>query len=432
MGRSKSDQFYHKIASYTFGHRVTLHDFNRIGEVLVSICRREAELDETPEHVFKTLNARSDASCDITAEKEQNFKADNVPGRLEMQCDLCKKAKPPDEFPLDTVSESCEHYPGVCFRCVVDYVHKNKTCPQPNCQVEVDQSSERVKYCHAALARMFIDYSVVYEENRRKMVSAVGNKITVFSISGDTAWIDYTPELTVPELMKEVEEQTKIKTSNQKIMYNDQRLRPYKTPTKPYLLSDYGIKQHESLTLIVPLFCIPEDLDCVVFDLSWEFPKKNPDFLDASCLAFENRDFLQVIDWNHPENDFYLKGAIKHTHEITYGGQEGHQTINVSLKALPTYVSGLYFVLSSWKSPNLSAFSNPSLKFYPESQPENNLCKTTFTHALNSQAVIMCSVVRQNERWLIFDSDEDCCVNGNSKMYNPIRKQIEKLIAKDE
>ena len=88
-------------------------------------------------------------------------------------------------------------------------------------------------------------------------------------------------------------------------------LQTTKGPGQAFTLSDYNVTENSALSLIVPLYCIPENLDHVVFDLSWVFPKVNPDFLDASCLAFQKTEFIQVIDWNHSTNDYYLKGKLK-------------------------------------------------------------------------------------------------------------------------
>lgn len=127
---------------------------------------------------------------------------------------------------------------------------------------------------------------------------------------------------------------------------------------------------------------------------------------------------------------FFSAGAIQHSTQNvkTAGGRIGHQTIHVYLKRLPSNITHLYFTLSSWKAANLSAFSNPSLQFYEASDPGTNLCSTTITHALSSQAVVICSVVRARNQWQIFECDLNGCVDGNTKKYNPIRERIAYLI----
>ena len=198
-------------------------------------------------------------------------------------------------------------------------------------------------------------------------------------------------------------------------------------------LKDYGIEKNATISLIVPLYCIPDNLDHVVFDLSWEFPSTNPDFLDATCMAFENTSFVQVIDWNHPTNDYFLKNSVRHTEKNLTGpgAKTGHQTIHVYLKKVPRNITHLFFTLSSWRSPNLSAFHNPSLRFYEASSEGVNLCSTTFTNALSSQAVIMCACICTGNEWFIEEcGGADGLANGNAKRYNPIREKIVQLIEK--
>lgn len=83
----------------------------------------------------------------------------------------------------------------------------------------------------------------------------------------------------------------------------------------------------------------------------------------------------------------------------------GHHTINLSLQNLPPCITHMFFTLSAWASPNISRYPNPSLRFYKQANPDNDLCKTTFQHAASSQAVIMCSVSKgKYNRWEIFEN----------------------------
>src|SRR5437016_90312 len=72
----------------------------------------------------------------------------------------------------------------------------------------------------------------------------------------------------------------------------------------------------------------------------------------------------------------------------------GHQTITAQLDQLPAEVTQLYFVLSSFKSPTIGHFQNPSFKLVDGTQPDKPLCAYQLEQAANSQAVIMCCVSR--------------------------------------
>ncbi|XP_053401088.1 uncharacterized protein LOC128557590 [Mercenaria mercenaria] len=280
-----------------------------------------------------------------------------------------------------------------------------------------------VEFFQTKLDRLFVDYSKVLEQ-RAMMLKPSGDLISVSTINGDTEWFPFRANMRIVELKREIGEKLGLKVEQQRLIYNDKNLKG------DARLSDYNIGCNANISLIMPLYCIPEHLDHVVFDLSWEFPAVNPDFLDATCMAFEKDEFIQVIDWTHSSNEYYLNGSIKHSEKNLTGpgAKTGHQTIHVHLKRVPGKITHLYFTLSSWRSPNLSEFRNPSLKFYEASSENVNLCETTFGHALSSQAVIMCSAVRAGTKWQIFECGAGSLVAGNAKCYNPIRARIAELI----
>ena len=188
-------------------------------------------------------------------------------------------------------------------------------------------------------------------------------------------------------------------------------------------LSDYNIKPNSMLLLVVVMFAIPDQFNHVVFDLYWGYPVGGCDFLDASCLMFKGPTFLSVVDYRHRHiNSIQHSGDIMDDHN-----RIGHHTINVHLKNIPSNVTHLFFTLSAWTCPNISKYPNPSLKFYEASKPNKDLCKTTFSHAGHSQAVIMCSVSRDmTGRWNIFESGKLSA--GNASNYDRLVATIQSLI----
>lgn len=430
--RSHAEEFYQHIAARTYGYYIQLDNIKEVKDVLMNICFREAGLESSLVATTSVL-----AVPDLDEDDELDSSSEDDDSDIRLCCLRCKERKPPNEFPEKAISDKCEHYPGVCLRCIVKFVANTKACPQEGCNVKIDdeQSIMQWKIFEATLERLFLDYNKVYEENRKALLASKGSVITVTSVTGDTCWVDFNSNMTIPDLKQTITRELGIDELKQKLLYKEQYLKTYKQPGQPFRLSDYNIQSNDSLNLIVPLYTIPENLDHVVFDLSWEFPPHSADFLDASCLVFEKTEFVQVVDWNHSKSQtkYYLKGAVKHTakNEKTKDGRLGHQQIHVKLKSLPSNITHLYFTLSSWKAPTLESFRNPRLQFYDAYSPNANLCSTTFTHALKSQAVIMCSVVRDGSRWQIFECDAGGCVNGNTKLYNPLRERIVKLIADD-
>lgn len=176
--------------------------------------------------------------------------------------------------------------------------------------------------------------------------------------------------------------------------------------------------------LVILLYAIPEAFDHVVFDLHWGFPVSGCDFLDASCLVYQSSNFLQLADYRRN----HLPGITHSGDVIDEANRIGHHTIHVYLKQIQSNVTHLFFTLSAWNSPNISKYPNPSLKFYEAGNMKKDLCKTTFTHAGNSQAVIMCSLSKNTQgRWEIYESGK--LSSGNAKNYAPLQSTISKLIS---
>ena len=188
-------------------------------------------------------------------------------------------------------------------------------------------------------------------------------------------------------------------------------------------LSDYNIKPNSVLMLVVLMFAIPDQFDHVVFDLYWGYPVGGCDYLDASCLLFQGQSFLSVVDYRHQ-----YENSIQHSGDVMDRQRRiGHHTINIHLKNIPSNVTHLFFTLSAWTCPNISKYPNPSLKFYEADKPNKDLCKTSFTHAGHSQAVIMCSVSRDiGGKWNIYESGKLSA--GNARKYDPLVAIIQSLI----
>lgn len=191
-------------------------------------------------------------------------------------------------------------------------------------------------------------------------------------------------------------------------------------------LADYNVRPNSSIYLLIRLYNIPEEFDDVVFDLFWGYPTTGCDFLDASCLLFSRQAISGIVDFRKNKGEIF-RAFLQHSGDVmNHAERIGHHTIKVKLKNIPSSITHLFFTLSAWNSPSLSKYPNPSLKFYETKRPNVNLCKTTFTHANHSQAVIMCSMSRSDGTWTIFESGKLSA--GNAKNYEPLIQTIRKLI----
>lgn len=197
---------------------------------------------------------------------------------------------------------------------------------------------------------------------------------------------------------------------------------------------------NSKICLVVCLYAIPEKFDHVVFDLYWGLPMKETesllfkyfgfgsedvtvDFLDASCFIFSGPDQCKIIDYRTENSNVGVKHSGDRVDKVK---KTGHHTIDVHIREIPDHVTHLFFTLSAWNSPSISKYPNPSLMFFEASKLDKNLCKTSFSHAGNSQAVIMCSMSRPSGTWELFESGQISA--GNAKNYVPLVKTITKLI----
>ncbi|CAG8593149.1 9031_t:CDS:2 [Acaulospora colombiana] len=116
--------------------------------------------------------------------------------------------------------------------------------------------------------------------------------------------------------------------------------------------------------------------------------------------------------------------ALIDDHISSSQSMKGHHRITANLANLPENVTKLYFILSSWNSPNIGHFPNPSFRMYDTTTPHINLCTYTIQSAANSQAVIMCCVGKNSldGTWAVYEIGR--LSNGNAKNYAPIEYTI--------
>ena len=215
----------------------------------------------------------------------------------------------------------------------------------------------------------------------------------------------------------------------------------------PSTLTDFSIKPNSKIHLVKLLYAIPQNIDEVVFDLNWEYPTEadalegteGRDYLDASCLMFEGENCIRTLNFiqNHVLMQTLLKKyprikkiewGVKHYSDLHMDDKNkiGHHIIEVSINDIPAHISHVFFVLSAWNSPTISRYPKISLSFYEKSKPEANLCSTTFIHASDHSAVIICSLTRTKHGWVVYENGQTS--SGNAKDYDPIKLTIKNLI----
>src|SRR6218665_235755 len=189
-------------------------------------------------------------------------------------------------------------------------------------------------------------------------------------------------------------------------------------------LSDYEVKPFSTIHLMVLLYAVPDTLNHVIFDLSWNYPSHGRDFLDASCLMFIKDEWYGYEDWRSKNKRSW---AWHSGDKMDASRKIGRHRIEAKLKEIPLCVSHLVFTLSSFKAPTIAAFRKPSLKFYDATDDTQELCQTSFENAANSQALIICCLSRtKDNNWKIDEGGRASA--GNVRNYRLLTNTIEQLI----
>lgn len=344
-----------------------------------------------------------------------------------MPCLKCGIDKLSNEFPPAALSEDCDHPTIICLRCTISHVKNTSSCPYPGCSQKVDVDSENVHWFEAILDQMFTEYRPDdIDDFTPTVCSDSSATVNITVLNGESMQIVYNPAMTINEVKRQIQIKLSHDINKQKLLYKDKELQIYKPGGEYARLSDYQVKPNSTIYLVIILYSIPDTLNDVVFDLFWGYPVSGRDYLDASCLLFNRNSFVSVVDYRHRHG---LQGSVHHSGDVMNdSARKGHHTINVRLKSVPSNITHMFFTLSAWRSPNIARYPNPSLKFYEAANPNKNLCKTTFNHARNSQAVVMCSVSRnQSGCWEIYESGQLSA--GNAKNYSPLTETIQNLIS---
>ncbi|WAR10148.1 TERZ-like protein [Mya arenaria] len=347
-----------------------------------------------------------------------------------MECSICNKSKLPNEFAPENVSDQCDHPTLFCLRCTVNSVKINSSCPHPGCARTACISDERIRFFQAILDTKFKAYAsseLRMTNERADTVNRDAFKVTL--LTGENFKIDFDSGMTIDALKDRIATIVKVNPDRQKLLYNDTELLERNEGQALCRLQDYNITPDSTVYLVVRLYSIPDNLQHVVFDLYWGYPEQGQDYLDASCIIFNSkRQHIATIDYNHRIS--VIVPGILHSGDVLDSERRiGHHTIDVDLKNIPKTVTHLFFTLSSFIAPTLANFQKPSLRFFEKGKESNDLCKTSFTHAKTSQAVIMASLSRdKRDQWEIFESGQ--LSQGNAIDYIPIICNIETLIQK--
>ncbi|CAG8460819.1 17373_t:CDS:10 [Acaulospora morrowiae] len=352
-----------------------------------------------------------------------------------MKCSKCSLDKLSREFPSDIVSQKCGHVSTYCLKCLMNHFQAPKDTRQcPECQAVLTQKEIRDLNNSWEKAPFRIDI-----ENISQIKSSNSKNDSELSVSGNaTAGSFYVVLLngqkmkfelenlkTVIALKEALKVQTGVEVSKQKLIHKGVEMNSYNTGRVQNSLGEYGIASDSHIQLIVLLYSISKELSVqnLTFDLFWGYPVTGCDYLDGTCMLYMGNTNWRKFDYQ--STAYPDIRDMKHSGDVMdHVNRRGHHRITANLANLPENVTKLYFILSSWNSPNIGHFPNPSFKMYDTMTPHINLCTYTIQSAASSQAVIMCCVGKNSldGTWAVYEVGK--LSNGNAKNYAPIEYTI--------
>ncbi|CAG8569892.1 1670_t:CDS:2 [Funneliformis caledonium] len=361
-----------------------------------------------------------------------------------MKCSNCKIDKLSREFPNDIISQNCFHISTFCLKCIINIINTKdaqKQCPECKSNISAKELENLNILWEKAPFRINIEN--ISELHSQKIsqngeVDGHGNATAgdfyVVLLNGTKLKFRLETIKTVGALKEAIKGQTKIETNKQKLIHKGVELQTYANQGRiQNQLSEYHIVSESHIQLIVLLYSISKELSisALTFDLFWGYPSSGCDYLDGTCLLYTGTGNNAGQLWrrfDYQSTSFHDIPNMSHSGDIMdHAERRGHHRITANLASLPPTVSKLYFILSSWNSPNIGHFPNPSFKMFDPSKPNIQLCSYTIQSAASSQAVIMCVAARNSfeGNWNVFEIGKLSA--GNAKNYTPIEDTISNM-----
>ncbi|CAJ0762973.1 3640_t:CDS:10 [Entrophospora sp. SA101] len=211
------------------------------------------------------------------------------------------------EFPADVISNKCQHVPSFCLKCITNYLNGRNSRQCPECKTSLNQKEiENVRFSwDQASFKIDINSINVIDDNKKlpstsfvNRTNLVGNFYVVM-LDGHKIQLRLEKIKTILALKQAINSEIKIEVTKQKLIYNEVELEDYHKNHFEKKLSDYQIVEGSHIQLIVLLYSISKNqsLNNLTFDLFWGFPGGLCDFLDGTCMLYNDRTFNRKFDY---------------------------------------------------------------------------------------------------------------------------------------
>lgn len=108
------------------------------------------------------------------------------------------------------------------MQCLVDHVDKTGKCPHPDCSLTIAKQSPTIQLFKAILSKQFKEYESAYTP----LVDIGGSNqyVNVTGLTGESASIQFTPNMTVDQLKSLIQQKLKHERGKQKLLYEGKEM----------------------------------------------------------------------------------------------------------------------------------------------------------------------------------------------------------------
>ncbi|CAG8674718.1 18502_t:CDS:2, partial [Gigaspora rosea] len=267
------------------------------------------------------------------------------------------------EFPMDKITEGCNHIATWCLKCLITHLQIKANCPECLANLNIEEINKfKIAWQNASFKNgsLFQNSDNICSLNDEK---AQKGEFFVFLFNGEYFVFKLEDIQTVKALKTELARKIDADSSRLKLLYKGIELKVcHQVNQEENTLTAYGIRAGRD------------------------------NYLDGTCFVYNGNDLLKIYDNKNKFDPVYP--CIKHSGYIMDDvNSQGHQIITINASEFPETFNKIYFTLSSQYS-NISSFSDLGFRVYNEERPEELLCRQNIKNGAKSQAVIMCSMQR--------------------------------------
>jgi len=250
--------------------------------------------------------------------------------------------------------------------------------------------------------------------------------VTVSWLGGESHQFNLLPSTTVLDFKKAIQDQFGVAVNLQLLSFKGTELKAYINEHTAHL-HNYNITEGSSIQLIRRLLAISNasPLRNISFVVKWGWPQRDGKraFLDATCFVYTGRTLLTAVDYRTKD---VVAGMSHSGAKMQNSTRRGQHVISISLPALGSDITHIFFTMSACHLPNIGSFLDPAIELYDKAHPTKQLCPAAVIgNNGDSKAVVVCCLKRVEGGWDYIELSTR--TNGFVYNYKPIEHAIQNL-----